>query len=78
MQRGSSQIGMNHNSRRIDDTANPGLHLKIELLLNQGIEVFKGEGGVFDLRGVSVEEFLAESAQSFPDGVNHYRPGMNI
>jgi hypothetical protein len=78
MQGGPSQIGMNHNSRGIDDAANPGLYLKLNLPLDQGIEVFKGEDGVFDFRGVFVEEFLAESAQSFSDGVNHNRPGMNI
>jgi hypothetical protein len=48
MEGGPSQIGMNHNSRGIDDSTKPGLNLKLDPPPDHGIEVLKRKDGIFD------------------------------
>jgi hypothetical protein len=43
MKRGSSQIGMDHYAGGIDDPAESGLNLKLDLPTKEGVEAIKGE-----------------------------------
>jgi hypothetical protein len=42
---------MDHNSRGIDDSTKPGLNLKLDPPLDDGIEALKRKDGIFDLGG---------------------------
>jgi hypothetical protein len=69
----SSQIGVDDHSGRIDDSTEPGLYLKIDLLLKEWMEIFDGENNVFYLRRFFLtEEFFAESLEAPPDCFDHY------
>jgi hypothetical protein len=78
MEGGPSQIGMNHNSRGIDDSTKPGLNLKLDPPLDHGIEVLKRKDGVFDFGRVFDQELFTELSQSLPDSFHHHRPGMDF
>jgi hypothetical protein len=48
MERGSPQVGVDHDSRGIDDPAKPGLNLKVDLFLKKGEKIFEGEEGFLE------------------------------
>jgi hypothetical protein len=73
MERGSSQIGMNHHPGCIDDAAELRLSLQFYFSLEEGIEVLEGEEfipyiGEFFL----IEEFLPQPPQCLPDSLDNY------
>jgi hypothetical protein len=77
VERGSSQIGMDHDSRGIDDPAKSRLNLKVNLFLKEGEEIFKGKGGFLPTGEVFlIQDLFAQSSQTSPDGFHDDSSGM--
>jgi hypothetical protein len=77
VERGSSQIGMDHDSCGIDNPAELGLYLKVNLFLKEGEEIFKGEGGFLPTSEVFlIQDLFAQSSQTSPDGFHDDSSGM--
>jgi hypothetical protein len=73
------QIGVDDHPRGIDDAAEPGLNLEVDLSPEKGKKVIKREEGFVHREGVfSSEEAFAEYVQPFPDGFQHHRPWVNL
>jgi hypothetical protein len=77
VERGSSQICMDHHTGCIDDPAKVRLHLPFYFSLETGIEVLEGEQLVPHIgKFFPVEEFLAQPSQGLPDSLDHYASGI--
>jgi hypothetical protein len=77
MQRGPSQIGVDHNPGRIDDPTESMLHLKLNFFLEKGVEMFEGEEIILYLGEVLfLDQVLSDSSQTSSDGL--YDDGSRI
>jgi len=75
----SSQVGVDHDSGRIDHPAQPRPGLKMDLLLEEGIEVLEREEGFIKLRDFFfTEEFFPKAPQALSNGIDHYSSGMDF
>jgi hypothetical protein len=65
----SSQIGVDDDSRGIDNPAESRLDLKVDLLLEEGKETLEGEEGLLEFRNFFlIEQVFPKSSQSLSDG----------
>jgi len=70
---------MDYHSGCINDSAEPGLNLKVNLFLEKRIKVFEREEGISPLRKFFVmEDFFAQLSQSLSDGFDHDITGMDL
>src|SRR4030042_5449790 len=79
VERGSSQIGMDHDSRGLDNPTKSRLYLKVNLFLKEGEEIFKGKGGFLPTGEVFlIQDLFAQLSQPSSDGFHHHGSGMTL
>jgi len=77
VQRRPSQIGVNNDPRCIDHPTEAGLNQKVNLSLEEGIKVFKGEERIIDgWHVLPLKKLVPEAAQPPPDPFDDHGPGM--